>query len=98
MLESFEYKGIFWLPSNPEDLKAGILKFAPEEGATLELIGGRFPEEEEKFLEFINEKIVKEKIILGVISKGTPVTLFNCIEIKSDRVSRRKIHHIGHLL
>ena len=77
MLESFEYKGIFWIPRNPEDLKAGILKFTPEEGATLELIGGRFPQDVERFLEPI-----KEKIVLGVISKGTPVTLFNCIEIK----------------
>jgi hypothetical protein len=77
MLESFEYKGIFWLPSNPEDLKPGILKFTPEEGANLELIGGRFPQDVERFHE-----LIKEKIVLGVISKGTPVTLFNCLEIK----------------
>jgi len=74
MLESFEYKGIFWLPRNPEELKAGTLKYTPEEGPLLELEGEPFTEQLE-----ILFKVFYEPIILGITSDGKPVTLEDCI-------------------
>jgi len=74
MLESFEYKGIFWLPRNPEDLKVATLKYTPEEGPLLELEGEPFTEELE-----ILFKVFYEPIIVGITSDGKPVTLEDCI-------------------
>jgi hypothetical protein len=73
MLESFEYKGIFWLPSNPEDLKAGILKYTPEEGAMLELIDTSPIKAYENL-----PKPHREDIILGKVGTDIPVTLEDC--------------------
>jgi hypothetical protein len=44
MTEPFENKGIFWLPSKPTEQIHGILKYAPEDGVRLDLIGAEaFP-------------------------------------------------------
>ncbi len=39
MIEEFEYKGIWWLPDKPKNRISGILRFTPNEGAILDLIG-----------------------------------------------------------
>jgi len=39
MIEKFEYKGIWWLPDKPKERISGTLKFTPDEGAILDLIG-----------------------------------------------------------
>lgn len=39
MTERFEYKGRWWVPDNPDDEVAGLIKYSPESGITLELIG-----------------------------------------------------------
>ena len=77
MFESFEYEGIWWLPHSPDNILAGILKFTPEEGIFLKLIGGRFLQDLEKL-----QEPAKEKVVLGLASKGIPVTLENCREIQ----------------
>ena len=39
MTESIEYKGLWWVPENPDDEVPGLIKYSPESGMTLELIG-----------------------------------------------------------
>ncbi|HRU68878.1 MAG TPA: hypothetical protein P5265_10340 [Bacteroidia bacterium] len=68
MTESFEHKGIFWLPSKPTEQIHGILKYAPEDGVRLDLIGA-FPRQQDKF-----------DLILGFTETGKCVTLYNSFE------------------
>jgi len=37
--ESFECSGLWWLPDNSEDRVAGVLRFSPEDGLVLNLLG-----------------------------------------------------------
>ena len=71
-MEEFEYRGIWWLPANPDKKISGTLKFHPVEGTNLELIGS-FKE--------INDlnNFKNQKIILG-ISSGKSITLYQCYE------------------
>ncbi len=39
MLESFEHKGFWWVPSYPDEKVPGVLKYSMDSGITLELIG-----------------------------------------------------------
>ena len=75
MIEGFEYKGIWWLPDNPEEQIRGTLKFSPNEGAILDLDGA-----------FNSHKNLEEMqnfpIILGVTVEGKEITLINCSETK----------------
>ena len=76
MIEEFEYKGIWWLPDKPEKQISGTLRFAPTEGAVLELIGSfKDPQDMNKRLE--------PEIILGVSSNGKNITLHKCFETRS---------------
>ncbi len=47
-----EYKGYWWLPSNPEDQLAGSLTIEPDGMIKLELFGGFRKEEDEIFITF----------------------------------------------
>jgi hypothetical protein len=67
MIKEFEYKGIWWIPNNPENKVSGILKFSPEEGTILDLIGS-----------FENDNHIE--IILGKSYDGKDITLYNCFE------------------
>jgi hypothetical protein len=69
-MKSFEWKGIWWLPDNEESGVTGILRFNPEDGAYLELIGQLFGYE--KF---------EANIILGKTSDGKNITLYKCFEV-----------------
>jgi hypothetical protein len=53
MIEKFKYKGLWWLPDNPEERIGGTLEFIHGEGAILDL-DGDFGDIEEisEFLEF----------------------------------------------
>lgn len=77
MIEEFEYKGIWWLPDKPKKRISGTLRFAPNEGAILDLTGSF------KDIRDIN-KILKSEIILGISSNGKEITLYNCFETKSS--------------
>lgn len=68
MVERFEYKGAFWLPENPNEHVYGILKYSPENGVNLDLIGA-FPRQSDKF-----------DLILGFTENGKFVTLYNSFE------------------
>jgi len=77
MMEEFEYKGIWWLPDNPEKQISGTLTFTPSEGAVLDLIGS---------FEDIKDmnKMLEPEIILGTTSNGKNITLHKCFETKSS--------------
>lgn len=71
MNEGFQYQGHWWLPGADEDRVPGILKFDPDEGATLDLMGSL------KGLEGIIDPLEPE-MILGLSSDGKLVTLKDC--------------------
>jgi len=77
MMKKFEYKGIWWLPDKPEEQIPGTLRFTPDEGAVLDLIGSF------KDIKDMN-KILEPEIILGVSSNGKNITLHKCFETKSS--------------
>jgi ApeA N-terminal domain 1 len=68
----FEHKGYFWLPEDPEEQLAGILKFSQAEGVVLDLFG--------YFDKYVNPYSKESNIILGITSSGKKVTLQNCFE------------------
>lgn len=77
MIKEFEYKGDWWLPENPQNRIKGTLKFSPNEGATLDLIGS--------FKDIKNfDKAIEPDIIVGETTNGKAVTLYKCFEIKSS--------------
>src|SRR5215208_1873127 len=68
MDEGFEYQGHWWTPEEPDEKLPGILRFDPEEGATLSLFGSlRAPEGDDGIP------------ILGLAMDNTPITLTNLI-------------------
>jgi len=84
MIESFEYKGLWWLPENQERKIAGTLKYSPEDGPILELIGS-----------FWNlpglQKVIGPDIILGKSDNGKIITLFN-YRGRRDEISWPGLH------
>lgn len=67
----FQYQGLWWLPGASERSVPGTLKFNPNEGTTLELMGS---------LNSIEENIapIEPDIILGISSDGQVITLKDC--------------------
>lgn len=97
MIESFEYKGLWWLPENQENKISGTLKFNPEEGPILELIGS-FNELPELSAQ------PPPEIVLGITSNGKKITLYG-YRGKTDQVSwpglptttlKPKVIFVGH--
>lgn len=70
-MKNFELKGIWWLPGNRENHIIGILKFNPEDGAYLELIG-----------QLLGYDEVETNIILGKTSDGKDITLYKCFKAR----------------
>ncbi len=65
MDEGFEYQGHWWSPEEPEEKLPGILRFDPDEGATLSLFGSlKAPDEGAGAVN-----------ILGLSMDQTPITL-----------------------
>ena len=75
MMESFDFKGFWWLSNNPSEKLSGICSFTPSEGGELELIG-----------DFSNLAEGNDSdqplLILGTTLKGE-ITLYNCFLKKS---------------
>lgn len=87
MIEKFEYKGVWWLPDNPEKQISGTLMFVPGEGAVLDLVGSF----NGSFVEIKSTNCIKRvwtgkpfepEIILGTSSNGKSITLHKCVETK----------------
>ncbi|MHC5771578.1 MAG: ApeA N-terminal domain 1-containing protein [Nostoc sp.] len=73
-MNSFEYSGFWWLPSNPEDQVVGNLKFSNKTGFSLELIGSF---NSFNVVSFYQEE--KYPIILGILNNKL-ITLYNCYQ------------------
>lgn len=74
MIKAVQYKGIWWLPDNPEKKVTGYLTFNLEDGLQLEVIGD-FAEHDKPSLARLNDY----DIILGLASDGKTITLTNCM-------------------
>lgn len=68
MISNFEYKGLWFLPTDTTTKVAGILRFEVKKGITLDLIGS-FPR---------NSKT--KELIWGILENGKFVTLYNNFE------------------
>jgi len=76
-MDSFDFKGFWWLPNNPSDKLAGICSFTPSEGGELELIG------DFSSLAECNDSD-QPLLILGTTLKGE-ITLYNCFLKKKEK-------------
>lgn len=75
MTEKFEYKGYWYLPSDPDNAVAGILTYIPKESIKLELIG-TFEKSTIGIFTFTDKKSID--IILGITSNARKISLVNC--------------------
>ena len=85
MIEEFEHKGIWWLPSDPEEKIAGTLSFTPGEGAVLDLMGSFENIKSTNYKGSITKKVwtgelFEPEIMLGTSSGGKKITLHKCFE------------------
>ncbi len=71
MNETLEYQGFWWLPGADGDKVPGLLKFEPDDGSTLDLLGSL------KGLKGVIDPLEPE-IILGLSSDGKLITLADC--------------------
>lgn len=72
-MQPFEYTGYWWTPDDPEKVP-GSLRFTPESGLRLELLGylgdDEFPDDSDGIVEF--------PVVWGVVKEGKVVTLTGC--------------------
>jgi len=73
MIEEVEYKGEWWLPSDPNNRLSGTLRFNQDEGAILEL-GGCFT------TDFSKDELLNPTIVNGTSYGGVDITLCHCLE------------------
>lgn len=73
--QSTEYNGNWWLPTDSDNKSPlpGILRYKPGEGFELEVIGSFFD------LPELHSNLANPKIIHGISSDGTNITLYLCI-------------------
>jgi hypothetical protein len=84
MLESFEYKGVWYLPDDPENKIGGMLRFSPEEGISLDLVGS--------FIRFtLDRNREGHEIILGSTLVGKDVTLTGCYVLSHTHTTNRSL-------
>lgn len=77
MIDKFEYKGYWNLPSEPDNAIAGILTYNPNESIILELIGSLGKSKTNVIIDF--DRRTKEDIIWGITSEAHKITLINCM-------------------
>jgi hypothetical protein len=75
MIDKFEYKGLWYLPSDPNNTVAGILTYTPNESIILELIGS-LGEAETDIISFSKRTTVE--IIWGITSDAKKISLIKC--------------------
>jgi hypothetical protein len=76
MLEGFEYKGQWWLSSDPDKVVSGTLRYSHNDGAVLELIGS-FEDSGDML------KRPGPVVILGTSSNGKNISLHGCFLIQA---------------
>lgn len=96
--ETQRIKGWFYLPESPDDRRPGILTWLPDEGATLELIGGFSPEPEYRETDTggwtANQVVgdVRPGSIYGESDSGQPITLWDAQRGKYTAGLIRGVH------
>ena len=75
MTQNFEYKGYWFLPSDPKNKIAGILTYLPNESMKLELIGA-FGKVTSPIIAFTNSTRID--IIWGITSDAQKISLIDC--------------------
>ena len=83
MKESLTYKGLWYLPDQPEKSVAGILYYNLSEKIQLELIGNIISEKD-PILSIFGKDNKRPKMIYGESSEGKKITLLNCHSGKSS--------------
>ncbi len=83
-----EFKGKWFLPSNPDNFAYGVAKFDPNTGTTLELLGTFSGEFHESF-------DMNQDIICGVTSDSKKVTLYKCFVRSHSGLSLNKGEESG---
>lgn len=76
-MDSFEYEGIWWLPTSEENQVAGNLKFSKREQPALKLIGTLASSPN-------FDKADQYPIVHGLTRTGKAITLLNAIETNSN--------------
>ncbi|MBA4408686.1 MAG: hypothetical protein Q8S54_05325 [Bacteroidota bacterium] len=79
MKESIEFKGIWYLPGQPEKSAAGNLYYKKGNSIKLELIGS-LSEESHPFAGFFSKGTSEQKLIYGESSTGKKITLVDCFK------------------
>lgn len=79
MQESREFKGIWYLPGQPEKSVAGILYYKKADSIKLELIGS-LSEGSNPIFSFFSKGTEEQKLIYGESSDGKKITLVNCFK------------------
>lgn len=72
-MKAFEYSGIWWLPTNPQNTVSGMVKFSNEHGIELNLIGTLLED-----LDSLNT-LNAHPVILGLSGEGREITLNDCV-------------------
>lgn len=75
MTEKFEYKGYWYLPSDPDNKIAGIMTYIPNESIKLEIFGA-FEKAVSPIIAFTN--CSRKDIIWGITSDAKKITLIDC--------------------
>lgn len=77
MKDSFQYKGIWFLPTSKDKRVSGILSYDTEQGSSLELFGSF--DDDFAFM----PKMRNEDIIQGITSDTKQITLYKCFVSKA---------------
>src|SRR5829696_249198 len=76
MSDTIEYSGKWYLPTNAQRKVAGTLKFSPENGALLELIGSFRRVSVENRV----DAVLNSDVLLGITTNDQKITLFDWVE------------------
>lgn len=77
-MEDIEFEGLWWLPETPEARVPGTLRFSPDFGVSLDLLGSL--KDQGDHVATVQRELTHPGVVLGLSSKGKPVTLWECWE------------------
>lgn len=86
-MEDIEFEGLWWLPETPETRIPGTLAFSPDSGVSLDLFGSL--KDPGDHIATVQRELADPGMVLGLSSKGKPVTLWRCWE------KRKKVNLAG---
>jgi len=75
MTDAFQYRGLWWLPHDPETTVSGTLTYTPGDGVVLDVIGSLVGTEEMR-------EMRGPPVILGTSSNGKDISLHGCLPVQ----------------